>query len=323
MVFDPVVPQSGRMRGPVICGVRNDDDRDCIELAARLADAFGEELLLAHVASQPPSVPSPMVPYGSPVPQREVRQALLEGGAELVERAVSRKDLARAAIRLLVGEPADALARLAVTEEASLVVVGATRRRPLRRALVGSVSAQLVSISPCPVAVLPRKPSSEDPSFEEVRESTAPPTVICAVHRKADLALVPSMASQLADALAASLEIVHVLPPAAVDDGPPSGALDIEFEILLEGTTRFALALVRAAQQRVAMHVDTRLHLRVGDAVTELNVLAQELDSVLIVIGTRGRGPWSQALLGSTFAGLVGGGGAPVVVVPRNGDERG
>ncbi len=316
-----VFHQAGGMDGPVICGIENDGDLDCIYLGSRLAEALGEELLLAHAVAQPAAVPTPMLPHGPFPPQAEMRQALLDQGTDVLNEVASRTGVPETAGRLLVGEPADALARVAEEEEAGLLVVGARRRGPLRRALVGSVSARLVSVSPCPVAVLPRDPATEVPLVDDVVGSSARPKVICAVDRISDLGSVPAVASRFADALAASVEIVHVLPPGAAADLPPSGVLEIGFGALLEGPTRSALALVRAAQRCVRGHVESHLHLRVGDAVSQLNVLAEELEGALIVIGTRGRGPWRQALLGSTSAGLVVGGAAPVVVVPSSGGE--
>jgi nucleotide-binding universal stress UspA family protein len=53
------------------------------------------------------------------------------------------------------GPPAYALESVATREGARLIVVGARGMGPLRSALVGSVSAQLVGTAGCPVAIVP------------------------------------------------------------------------------------------------------------------------------------------------------------------------
>jgi nucleotide-binding universal stress UspA family protein len=54
-----------------------------------------------------------------------------------------------------VGDAAQELARVAFEHDAALLVVGSRGRGPLRSAMVGSVSARLTRLAPCPVVVVP------------------------------------------------------------------------------------------------------------------------------------------------------------------------
>ena len=53
--------------------------------------------------------------------------------------------------RLLAGDPADAIIRLAESEHIDLIVMGTHGRRGLSRLLMGSVAESVVRVAPCPV----------------------------------------------------------------------------------------------------------------------------------------------------------------------------
>src|SRR5919109_410091 len=53
------------------------------------------------------------------------------------------------------GEPAQAVMKLADSEEATMIVVGSRGRSALRAALLGSLSLRLCRAAPCPVLVVP------------------------------------------------------------------------------------------------------------------------------------------------------------------------
>jgi nucleotide-binding universal stress UspA family protein len=61
-----------------------------------------------------------------------------------------------AELRAVLGPLAPGLAQVAVTEPAYLVVVGCRGRSPLKAAILGSVSQELIRLSPCPVVIAPR-----------------------------------------------------------------------------------------------------------------------------------------------------------------------
>lgn len=79
---------------------------------------------------------------------------VLEQGVELVADDIPVER------RLLDGDPADVLA--AAAADFDLLIVGSRAFGPVRRALLGSVSAKLMEAAPCPVLLLPRG-AGEDP----------------------------------------------------------------------------------------------------------------------------------------------------------------
>lgn len=86
---------------------------------------------------------------------------LVEEATEAAEHEVAG-DVAAAAralgvpteTRVLVGDPGDALCRLAAEEGADLLVVGSHGSGLLKRALLGSVSHHVLHHAPCPVLVV-------------------------------------------------------------------------------------------------------------------------------------------------------------------------
>jgi nucleotide-binding universal stress UspA family protein len=64
--------------------------------------------------------------------------------------------------RLLEDSPAAALVRAAEEEGLDLLCVGSRGYGPLRRVLLGSISAELVETAPCPVVVTPRGSGAEE-----------------------------------------------------------------------------------------------------------------------------------------------------------------
>ncbi len=128
--------------------------------------------------------------------------------------------------------------------------------------------------------------------------------VLCAVADDDISHRVVESAAELARRLACDLVLAHV-----VEDVRSRSA----GELLLADATVAA---------QLGTGVDRRV--LVGGAVEELTGLARALDAALLVVGSRGRGALSSALLGSVSHGLAAGAPCPVVVVPAGIDaERG
>ncbi|MEM9035689.1 MAG: universal stress protein [Actinomycetota bacterium] len=85
-----------------------------------------------------------------PTPLRDrARKHLAEGVARIARRGV------RATAQVLPGHPERALVAETVRQEAGFIVVGTTGRTGIGRVTVGSVAAEVVRRSPCPVLVVP------------------------------------------------------------------------------------------------------------------------------------------------------------------------
>jgi nucleotide-binding universal stress UspA family protein len=82
--------------------------------------------------------------------------------------------------------------------------------------------------------------------------------------------------------------------------------------------------LLAEAQKTVGVHGKTAASLRRrGDPARELIDAAREIDADLLVVGSRGRGLVSSAVLGSVSSALAAGADSPVLIVPASGGLTG
>jgi nucleotide-binding universal stress UspA family protein len=127
--------------------------------AVDLARASGALVKVVAVAE------APVISYGKGAGpsqgrhelERAIEEMMRERLAEAVESVPEDVRVESALVR---GEPASALAEIAVVD-GGLLLVGSRGYGPLRRVLLGSVSATLVRSAPCPLVVSPR-PAKEE-----------------------------------------------------------------------------------------------------------------------------------------------------------------
>jgi len=143
------------MSGTILCGVDGStDSRLALHTAVRLAEELDSRLVVAHVVqtalgtSPRFGIVSGATTIVSPLEQLEDGRRLLDG--VLAEERVD--DVER---RVVHGFPADRLADLADEVGAELIVVGSRGRGPVKAALLGSVSTELIGVARCPVLVVP------------------------------------------------------------------------------------------------------------------------------------------------------------------------
>jgi nucleotide-binding universal stress UspA family protein len=98
------------------------------------------------------------VPGASAVPgaNEELHEGARERGEELLAWIAQEHGLDDASLRFEVGDPARRIPELANELLAQFIVVGSRRLRPLKAALLGSVSSQLIARASCPVVVVSR-----------------------------------------------------------------------------------------------------------------------------------------------------------------------
>lgn len=130
----------------VVCGVDGSDQAlNAARLAAGLASRLGLRFVIAHA-------------YRAQSAWRSHAEMLDEQrrkGAELLENALARLGATESIdVRLEHGDAAEALARLASSEVAELLVVGSRGRRSIEAALLGSTSGLLASSAPTPVMIV-------------------------------------------------------------------------------------------------------------------------------------------------------------------------
>lgn len=148
---------AGGNSGRVLCGVEERGDPACAAVAAELASGLGMRLVLVHVLERSAEVaavsPQGAVPldFAARLEHTERRAlAVLHGVLDGLEHGPE------AEMSLRHGHAGDQLAAVAREDRTGLVVVGSHGKGPLRAALLGSTSSQLVRDSRVPVVVCPR-----------------------------------------------------------------------------------------------------------------------------------------------------------------------
>lgn len=133
----------------IVCGV---DDSDGARKDARVADGLardlGARLVLVHGA---PVAPGMM--YGVPFDSDAFQRQALEDARRLLGEvaAACESDVSE---RAELGSPTEVLMRVLEEEHGDLLVVGTRGRGAMRSVLLGSVSHEMLAISPCPVVVV-------------------------------------------------------------------------------------------------------------------------------------------------------------------------
>lgn len=122
-----------------------------LKFAAIRASSTGESVLAVHAYRYPALSGTPIGLLASDI-NTERADAAERLAAEIVAGlSIDFPDLALRSTAV-VGRPAEVLARL--SEESSLVVVGARGRSPVQELLLGSVSQQVLDSARCPVVVV-------------------------------------------------------------------------------------------------------------------------------------------------------------------------
>jgi universal stress protein A len=115
-----------------------------LAMATALARDTGATLIIAHVEEPPVAYGGGEMYYGMPEPALdEIKQMLSE--VKPTDPQVPFEH------RLVTGDPAAAIVRLAAEENADMIVMGTHGRTGLKRLLMGSVAEAVVRRATCPV----------------------------------------------------------------------------------------------------------------------------------------------------------------------------
>jgi nucleotide-binding universal stress UspA family protein len=147
-----------RMSGTIACVVDDPAGADAaIELARRLAERFDARMLVIAIADGAGGIDEGLTALQAQ-----------SGAKRSLQRLAARHALVDEEQRVAVGDPAEAVARIAAEEAADLIVVGA--RRGLRaRTLRTSLAGELAAIAPCPVVVAPPRYGNIDDGTRQGR----------------------------------------------------------------------------------------------------------------------------------------------------------
>lgn len=138
------------MAGEIVVGIGPDGSgHSAAHYAARLADALGRPLMLVFGYEA-----SAMGPRGGPL-EDQIEAIADEITADIRAELAAAYPGLRIQVELVRDRPVDSLVRAAEACEAEMIVVGHGGRGPLRAALLGSTTYELVHRAPIPVLVCP------------------------------------------------------------------------------------------------------------------------------------------------------------------------
>ena len=276
--------------------------RDALRFGAVMADATGAQLIVAHVSH-----------YDTPQMSAEpgLRMAIRARGAQILAEAESLLPYGfRGTLTPVEGRSSvQGLHDLAESEDADLIVVGSTTKGALELHAVGSVPERLLRGAPCSVAVAPRGFAHEvDPGLRVIG---------VAYDGSAEAVHALETASELALQAGAALTLIAVAEHPPV---PTVGLAAMYAPTVSPGAFKDA---VQHDVERVAEGLPRELRTKVvvtdGDPAAEIIKRAEILS--LLVMGSRGYGPFRRALLGSVSGPVVRSAPCPVLVVPRAPEE--
>jgi nucleotide-binding universal stress UspA family protein len=154
--------------------------------------------------------------------------------------------------------------------------------------------------------------AARDPGVA-ISERSDAMAVLSAVDHSAASRAAAEVAAALAAGLRARLVLAHVLePPAMVVPGSP-----LPFEAMPDDARAEQAELDLELLARDLGVPDAELLVLQGDPVLRLADAAATVGASLLVVGSRGRGAWRAAVLGSVSGEVARAAPCPVVVVPR------
>jgi nucleotide-binding universal stress UspA family protein len=181
--------------------------------------------------------------------------------------------------------------------------VGSNGRGPLSRAILGSVSDEVVRTAPCPVLVAKRQVAH----FERMLVATDGSRHAEAALRFVAALPVPSTAELRVCAVSETPDAL----PGSGRDGRRAAML----LLLAETEKRMAVqAVTRALDMLIALSCPIQSSVRHGDAGRELADEVHRWVPDLLVIGARGRTAGSEVALGRVTQSLLRQAGCPMLV---------
>lgn len=148
-------------------------------------------------------------------------------------------------------------------------------------------------------------------------------SIVCGVDGSPDSQAALQVAARLAQQLNLRLIAAHVAEPAYVPyaAAAPFGGMAGRYALMEEVESQQEVAERLLEQVVVTAGLDAERRTAVGVPAERLAEIADEVDAELIVVGSRGRGAFKAAFLGSVSNALVGVARCPVLIVPPGATE--
>jgi nucleotide-binding universal stress UspA family protein len=271
----------------------SDQAKDALALGKQLADAIGAELVVAGVFQFDPVWGGADSRFQDADTEftRQVSDAASATGAH-AETVPS-------------SSPARGLHDLAEEIEADLILVGSAHHGRFGRSLAGTTGVALLHGAPCAVGVAPR-------GYREEAESGIR-TVTAGIDGSGESRHALRAAIELAARSGAKLKLISVAVPPPVGTGKagPGG-----WHAVLEAIEQDSREQLAEARATVPDDVDVEATMISGDAVDSL-ASASGAPGTVMILGSRGYGPFRRVLLGTVATRLVAAAPCPLIVTPR------
>jgi len=271
--------------------------------AAYLADRYDAELHVLHVTEPEGSLmdscfddlritPEDIAAdLKLPLPERDDRPA--DEPVSLIEHEETGPD------------PAPVILRYAEEHDIDLIVMGTHGRRGIRRMMVGSVTEEVMRLSPCPVFTV-RRPDRPD-------ESTGAWTVdrvLAAVDLSERSIFAARHAARLAATYEAKLTLALVIDavmlPTSMVPYAEAEVPTVDFEELQRKAEKDLADLADHLQDEVpALRGHVEIRVEVGHPVRDLVEMIETTGVDLLVLGSHGRTGVERFLMGSVAEQLV------------------
>lgn len=304
------------MSRTVLVGIDRPNAPAVASTGERLGRALGLKVVLAHALDD-----AGPFPYGDSAERERKRfRAQQSADSALHDAGHACPEGEHLTVR---GPATSALLEAADLQDAALLVIGSGGVGPIRAAVSGSVSYELVRAAELPVVVIP--PGMGQPRQERRFERGAfRPSVVCGVEATDGLVDHVAAAAVLCERAGLDLVLVHVVPPAVSPAAVPAPGIGAPLAHPVEpvaaggnvgeSTLEWAVRTAVAAAPNGDVAIKARIE--VGAPADELQRVAALVDAECIVVGSRGRGPLAAGLLGSTSNDLANDGNRPVMIVP-------
>lgn len=286
--------------------------------AARAATRYGLPLQLVH--ANPPLPASAYPTMGLYIDA--LRKATREEGEQFLSTALAAASEVAPDLKIThwqrVGDPIDVLSLASAT--ARVLVVGATGRTGLTELLAGSTALALPSRAHCPVVVVRQRPETPDAADDtDATDVTAWPVVVGVAGTPQDDPAV-EFAFEQASMLGVELIAVHSWSDSVLPDLDRVTGRRDDWNAIFERERR---TLAESLAGYLERYPDVTVRpVVVYDRPTRA-LLDYAATSQLLVVGTRGRGRVTGALLGSTSRAAMKLAPCPVAVVARGRTARG
>lgn len=268
-----------------------------IRSAAVIAAASGWTV---HVVSVLPSMSSYKLNLGMDEPQSEIEDLRVQLRDAAIRDAIgSGWDRANWTREVVIGNPADEIARVADERAARLIVLGRSQRGAVDRLFGGDTTMHVMSCSSVPVMVV-------------ADELDKPSIAVAAIDFRKASARAASIALQML-ARRGTLYLVHVEePPEVFPDGTMSRPEPYSGET-------FLLFRQLVAQLRIPSEVLVETVVLSGTPVPAIAEFCERIGADLLAVGSHGLPRIARVLMGSVAHGLIRKVRTPIIIAPAKG----